>query len=186
MKGKKGTDKPIEIFIALFIILAVALVILKMFSGQISAKTKELGEIERENKLREAMTNAQRYCDEKCSLALTNSCDLKSLATFCITKIEGGLDLNGNGQNNDYDDKLAGGVGVCEDGLYCPLVASCSCNQVLNTKNCIKIVCKYWTEEVGMSAVDANNTIVEKLTPGTCEPTGSGTLWTDFQEPRCT
>ena len=41
MRNKKGTDKPIEIFVALFIILAVAMVILKMFSGQIQDKTKE-------------------------------------------------------------------------------------------------------------------------------------------------
>ncbi|MEM4268420.1 MAG: hypothetical protein QXK37_06355 [Candidatus Woesearchaeota archaeon] len=40
-KGKRGTDKPIEIFIALFVILAVAMVILKMFSSQIEQKSKK-------------------------------------------------------------------------------------------------------------------------------------------------
>ena len=41
-KGKLGTDKPIEIFIALFVILAVAMVILKMFSSQIEKKKTEM------------------------------------------------------------------------------------------------------------------------------------------------
>ena len=41
MKNRKGTEKPIEIFVALFIILAVALVMLKLFQSQIAEKQKE-------------------------------------------------------------------------------------------------------------------------------------------------
>jgi len=40
--NRRGTEKPIEIFVALFVILAVALVMLKLFQGQITEKQAQL------------------------------------------------------------------------------------------------------------------------------------------------
>jgi uncharacterized protein HemX len=95
--NKKGSEKPIEIFIALFVILAVALVLLKMFQGQISDKTKELKDLEAERKLDEMTTKAKSQCDMLCS----RGDSLNDRARFCMRQITSdfdgvGVDLNNN------------------------------------------------------------------------------------------
>ena len=64
--NKKATEKPIEIFIALFIILAVAMVILKMFSGQIASKQQQLGELEQAQRVQQERQEATQFCNERC------------------------------------------------------------------------------------------------------------------------
>lgn len=168
LRNKKGTEKPIEIFIALFVILAVAMVLLKMFSGQISSKTKELKEMEQRNKLKETMANAKDFCDTKCTTAMENNCGLKDKAQFCISNIEAGLDINGNGMINDYDETFLGGVGICEDKVYCPQISDCSCGVKLTMKNCINILCSYWSSEAGLSVTESNLRLEKYFDPGTC------------------
>ena len=65
--NKKGTEKPIEIFIALFVILAVAMVLLKMFGGQITSKQKELKEIADQNRLDQMRKDIKSFCNGKCA-----------------------------------------------------------------------------------------------------------------------
>lgn len=167
-KNRKGTEKPIEIFIALFVILAVAMVLLKMFSGQISAKTKELKEMEQRNALKEALANGKDFCDNKCTLAMDNNCADKDLAQFCISKINEGLDLNGNGLKDEYDSTFLGGVGICEDQIFCPQITECGCGQRLTMKNCVKVLCKYWTGTQGLDTDKANSLLERYYTAGNC------------------
>jgi hypothetical protein len=167
-RNKKGTEKPIEIFIALFVILAVAMVLLKMFSGQISSKTKELKEMEQRNKLKENLANAKDFCDTKCTNSMDNNCALKDKAQFCISYIENGIDLNGNGIINDYDATFLGGIGVCEDQLYCPQITDCNCGVKLTMKNCINILCTYWVGEQGLDVDKADGLLERYYKPGSC------------------
>lgn len=171
-KNKRGTEKPIEIFIALFVILAVAMVLLKMFSGQISSKTKELKEMEQRNKMKEDLANAKDFCDTRCTNSMENNCALKDKAQFCISHLEGGLDLNGNGILDDYDSTFLGGIGVCEDKIYCPQITNCNCGVKLTMKNCINILCTYWTSEQGLDETDANTLLERYYSPGSCAVSG--------------
>ena len=45
---KRGTEKPIEIFVALFIILAVAMLLLKMMRDQTAGSEKQLKDAQRQ------------------------------------------------------------------------------------------------------------------------------------------
>lgn len=164
---KRGTEKPIEIFIALFIILAVAMVILKMFSGQVSGKTKELEILEKEQKLKESVDRAKQNCDEICTDALQSDCSSQTLAQFCITYVQKGLDLDGNGVSADYDDLFLGGLGICEDRVYCPHLTTCKCNRELTMANCAEILCGYW-ESQGLSTENSTEILLNKIQLGEC------------------
>ncbi|NJL43769.1 MAG: hypothetical protein HC945_00370 [Nitrosarchaeum sp.] len=89
-KNRKGTDKPIEIFIALFIILAIAMLMLRMFSDQLKDKTNELKMQEQKAKLEQAKNDAENECKDVCTGAVSNGCDLKSQVRFCIRQSEHG------------------------------------------------------------------------------------------------
>lgn len=165
---KKGTDKPIEIFIALFIILAVAMVILKMFSSQIQDKTKELQQIEQREKFNQAKGNAKRECDEICTNALQNDCNPQQQAQFCQHKLLDGLDVNMDGDTMDYSEDLLGGIGVCEDSIYCPHVTSCQCGQQLTMVNCVRILLGYYEQNIGMGHDKACDLLFNRIDGETC------------------
>ncbi|MFH1510989.1 MAG: cohesin domain-containing protein [Candidatus Woesearchaeota archaeon] len=179
LPSKKATDKPIEIFVALFIVLAVAMVILQMFSGQISAKAKELKSIEQANALKREVAEAKQLCQEKCTNTLENDCSDMMRAQFCITYVAGGLDLNGNGIMNDYDHDFLGGVGVCEDRIYCPQIVNCICKQELTTRNCIQILCTYWKSQ-GVGTADLDLAMAKYVSPGTCNYTNKPQHWANL------
>jgi hypothetical protein len=146
MLNKKGTDKPIEIFIALFIILAIAMLMLRMFSDQLKDKTDELRKAEYKQKMESAKKDAESKCSDKCTETMSSGCDERSLAKYCIAKVPGGLDLNYDGDTEDYVDATNSEelMGKCESNIYCTEVKSCSeCGKSLNVKKCTEIVCKF-------------------------------------------
>ncbi len=177
--NKKGTDKPIEIFIALFIILAVAMVILKMFSGQIQEKTKELQKIQQKEKFQQAKGDAQRECDEICTHALQNECSIQQKAQFCQHKLLNGLDVNMDGDSSDMTEDLLGGIGVCESAIYCPQVTTCQCQGELNTINCVDILYTYYTDNMGMDVADSCSLLSNRLDPGECGQESAEHFWRD-------
>ena len=160
-KSKKGTEKPIEIFVALFIILAVAMVILKMFSGQIASKQQQIGEL-----VQQERQEAQQFCNERCVEASSGDCSKERQAAYCLAQIKGGLDLNGNGATVDYDESLLAGIGICEDGVYCPHVATCTCKQKLDMSTCKVILEDYWNSVKG--AGQGPVMYSKKIHPGSC------------------
>jgi hypothetical protein len=182
-RNKRGTDKPIEIFVALFIILAVAMVILKMFSGQIQDKTKELQNIQQKEKYTQAKGDAKRECDELCTNALQDDCNLQQKAQFCQHKLLNGLDINMNGQTGDYSEDLLSGVGVCEDAIYCPHVTSCQCQGDLSVKNCLTILDTYFKDNMGMQPDAACDMIKNRYQTGKCTIPDASIFWLDTLDP---
>ena len=178
-RSKRGTDKPIEIFIALFIILAVAMVILKMFSGQIQDKTKELQKIEQKEKFNQAKGDAKRECDEICTHALQNDCDIQQKAQFCQHKLLTGLDVNMDGDINDYSEDLLGGIGICEDAIYCPQVTACQCQGQMTMKNCVGVLYDFYTNSMSLQPEDACNLLLSRLEANTCEVPDGSIFWFD-------
>jgi hypothetical protein len=150
--NRKGTEKPIEIFVALFIILAVALVMLKLFQSQIADKQKELADVQQEQKAQDLKNKLTLSCQQKCTDASNQGCSLASLASLCSFGSKNILgpnefaDLN-NDKMLDYDTTLLAGVGVCEDRVYCFNVMSSCCSREINAQTCKVILERYWTEK---------------------------------------
>lgn len=185
--NRKGTEKPIEIFVALFIILAVALVMLKLFQSQIADKQKELADVQQEQKSKELLQKVKQACSDKCVDASNNGCSDASLASLCsygsaqVLGKNNYIDLNKD-QVSGYDTSLLAGIGVCEDRVYCfHLVDSC-CAQAINAQNCKAILTRYWDNQgfdddeiESMLNTESENSIVYA---GSCDD--EGTMWDEL------
>ncbi|RME52912.1 hypothetical protein D6783_03430 [Candidatus Woesearchaeota archaeon] len=148
-RNKKGTDKPIEIFIALFIILAIAMLMLRMFSDQLKEKTNELKRQEQKARLDQQKQDALNECNDVCSRVTSNGCDEQSQVSFCLHKIGAGIDLNANGEirSDEYGEEYA--FGACETNVYCPLVTRCdTCGRNLDFKTCFQLVCQFFKDQI--------------------------------------
>jgi hypothetical protein len=142
--GKRGTDKPIEIFIALFVILAVAMVILKMFSSQIEQKRQEMETQQQEERAKMAKADLDAYCDSLCSNAQRS---LKDKVSYCTSYYRGSIDINKNSVA-DYTDALDNIQGYCEDRIYCAAYRPCGS---LDMRTCKKITCDYMSNTMGIT-----------------------------------
>ncbi|MFH1510177.1 MAG: hypothetical protein ABIF10_00670 [Candidatus Woesearchaeota archaeon] len=180
--GKRGTDKPIEIFVALFVILAVAMIVLQMFSSQISAKTEALKGMAYAADLTKKISNAKEACQDKCANALDNGCADAMTAQFCMAHAE--LDLNANGKLDDLNNEYLAGIGICEDKIYCTQIITCVCKRELNMKNCLNILCSYWKGQ-GLSAADQELAMATAITPGGCNYASNPQHWANIEKTRC-
>lgn len=163
IRNKRATEKPIEIFIALFVILAVAMVLLKMFGGQITQKQKELKQIADRNKLEQMKKDIKTFCSSKCA-DIDGTMDK---VTYCKTKYIGETDMNDNGITDEYNDDFSI-AGICEDTVYCAAVTDC---KSLTMKNCIQIMCNYFRNEWGLDDAEATARLKGFIQPGLCEMT---------------
>lgn len=163
INNKKGSEKPIEIFIALFVILAVAMVLLKMFGGQIISKQKELKDMADQSKIDQLKKSVKSYCSNKCN-EIESQLDK---VTYCKTRFVGDVDFNNNGIINEYNSEFSI-FGVCEDTIYCPVVYEC---QSFNMKNCVEILCDYFKDEWGLNQTEATSRLDSFIKPGTCQMT---------------
>jgi hypothetical protein len=167
-KNKKGTEKPIEIFIALFIILAVSMVMLKMFKGQITEKSQQMQDENAKYQLEQSIKEAKLTCSQLCSDANQQGCSGQTIAAYCTQTVG---TVTGSGENErrvldldannviGVDTSLMGGIGVCEDAIYCPLVHSCKCGKELTPQYCIEKSCEYW-DKLNM---DANKILLKQI-----------------------
>jgi hypothetical protein len=144
-RGKLATDKPIEIFIALFVILAVAMVILKMFSSQIEQKKTEMEQQQQEQRAFQAMADLDTYCDSQCSKAFRS---LKDKVAYCTSYYREEIDINKNSMP-DYTMALDNIQGFCEDRIYCAAYRTCGS---LDMQNCKKVVCQYLEDTLGLES----------------------------------
>ena len=149
-KNKKGTEKPIEIFIALFIILAVSLLVLRLFQGQISRTTEDLGKAQLEAEIQANKNRFVQACSDACTEASSKGCTEESLVQLCVltsAQVLGpqvGLDLDNN-QMIGYNTISYGGIGVCEQNIPCFMEQTNCCNRRINLDTCKEILCDYWS-----------------------------------------
>lgn len=162
-KNKKGNEKTIEIFVALFLILAVAMVLLRMFSGQIADRSAAL------DRLDEKQTTSAK-CGELCAQANNNKCRIEDKIQFCTSKYQ--LDLDENNRIGVYD---SGAYQLCEDNIYCPLQQNCVCGVELDMQECIEITYEYY-ENTGFSSNETEEFMKEayKFSDGACEVDDTG------------
>ncbi len=173
-RGKKGTEKPIEIFVALFVILAVALLMLRLFQTQITDQQQELDQFQRESKLQNLKQEAITHCQTQCSRASSDGCSLRSLAQLCISygsdriRPPDFLDLNLDGTMN-MDTGLLVGVGVCEDEVPCHALISTCCGHNINAVSCKNFLLQYWAQQ-GNNEQEIGCLVQNTVRRGTCEP----------------
>ena len=60
-----------------------------------------------------------------------------------------------------------GGIGVCEDSIYCSQYIECNCGQQLDISTCKDILCNFW-ENNAIDITGQNNLINKNLGVGSC------------------
>ena len=186
--SRKGTEKPIEIFVALFIILAVGLVMLRLFQNQLQQKQEDIANVEQQQRINELRQDARLYCSQKCTEASNNRCSLSSLASLCMTygttAVDGGwIDLNMN-QHRDLDEDAFGGVGVCEEAVPCSLLIDDCCGRAITPSSCLDIMLEHWVN-IGFDPEQKNCTIKNRLVTGassTCVPGDATFFWYNMSD----
>lgn len=179
--SKKGTEKPIEIFVALFVILAVALVMLKLFQNQITEKQAQLTQFEQEQKQQELIEKGVLYCKSKCIQASNDGCSLRSLASLCLSlgsdhiTLPDFLDLNKD-KKMDFDTTWLAGVGICEDAVPCHSMVSDCCGLQLSGQSCNNILSQYWIGQ-GFNESQINCMAKKNVRKGACPGINDPVFW---------
>lgn len=168
--GKKGMEKPIEIFVALFVILAVALLLLNIFEDQLSSQQDQLDQIQSTERQEELFDAAVDYCmdDRRCP-SISTHCDIEYLARLCrayatdAPEFEVGefLDLNRDGTMG-IDESQIPGTQVCEDDVPCFAVVSECCGQRINANNC-KTILENFAAREGFDASETDDFLARSV-----------------------
>ncbi len=185
---KRGTEKPIEIFVALFVILAVALVMLKLFQGQITEQKAALSNYQQEQLAQEMQQNLVLHCQSKCTEASNNGCSRQALAALCLAGshqvFDTGESLDFDGNNKpDFNIEQYGGVGVCEDQVHCFNAIDNCCAQKITAESCNDILKGYWDSRGWVDGSNQRTALCSTVNKGECTvPSGQEGLawWTDF------
>lgn len=172
--NKKGMEKPIEIFVALFVILAVALLVLQLFQSQLSDQQQELSQAARTRQAEETRAQARSYCQDACRQAESAGCSSRAIATFCLAYATDTinepsfLDLNADGVEG-LDTTTLVGEGICEDEVPCHTLMSNCCGQQISPVSCKNHIITYWNSQNHNDERQAQ--LMENLIrPGNCYP----------------
>ncbi len=145
--NRKGMSMAIEIFIVLFVLLAVAMLVLRLVTEQSEQQIKIINEELRQQQLKKIKADCQSAC--KCD-------SMWEKVGYCLTPIkkgqadEGTMDFSGDGFTKSYAEppETAGLYGLCEDKVHCSQLTTCKCgDQVLDMKNCFTLICTLWTSQ---------------------------------------
>jgi hypothetical protein len=166
--NKKGAINALELVFAMFILIVVALVLIRMFSTQVTANA--LPKIDDFRQTYEYDKEVEK-CKAKCSDYTEDCSDLSAAVDFCTSKVA--IDIDG-----DFKTAGKGHAGIvtripyCEDGLYCfHLVQDCNCGTVsLDAEHCQLIMKEYYTSYKGLDDATADQIICSSINWGTCEP----------------
>jgi hypothetical protein len=132
---KKG-QMSLEMIIGLLILLVVAVVVIRLFLGNIE------GINEPEKGVKDKLKSMGFYgeCESLCNKYLATG-TRANLARYCYTKMEGDTDLNDNGlvDTIEADTKI---LQICEDMIYCFHVVECETEAgVVDWDDCRDVVC---------------------------------------------
>jgi hypothetical protein len=161
------------VIISLTVVLVVGIVMVQVFSSQLSRGEKKLKAQEVEEHAAKVRMEAGHLCTEKCNDVLDNDCSERSMAQFCLSHAQ--WDINGNRQS-DYNQELLGGIGLCEDRMYCSHLVDCGCRQRLTMDNCIGILCEYWADQ-GLDPAMLEGKLNSLIAPGACWDASQQNHW---------
>jgi len=166
---QKGLDA-LELVFAMFILIVVTLVVIRLFSSYVTKET--LPPLDDFRKAYDYERQKSK-CDSLCSdFTQRGNCeDLSAAVTFCQTKVS--VDIDGNyktGEPRHFG--IIAGIPYCEDGLYCfHMAQDCACgSMVLSAETCLSIMQDYYMNTLRLPEVTANDLIKKRIFYGTCEP----------------
>ena len=163
--GKKGINA-LEIVFAMFILIVVTLVVIRLFTTTVSKET--LPNID-SFKSTYNYDKEKNRCNNLCSSFTADGCtDLSMAVAYCQERV--GIDIDGNYRINEKGHGgLIAGVPYCEDGIYCFHITECGCGSyILNARNCLDVMKDYYINQMGLSEQTANQIITNKIQPGKC------------------
>jgi hypothetical protein len=157
----------LEIVFAMFILIVVTLIVLRLFTTTVTKES--LPNVE---DFRRAYNydKEKAKCESRCSAFTTTGCsDLSAAVMYCQEKIM--IDIDGNFRVNEKGHGgIVAGVPYCEDGLYCFHINECACGSyVLDPENCLKVMMDYYTRQMGLSEFTAYQIILNNIKPGECD-----------------
>ncbi len=137
----------LEIIFAMFILIVVAFVVIRLFTGVVSPSTlpniqdfKDTYNYQRE----------KQKCENLCNRFIESNCqDYSAAASYCLQKVAVSIDGNSvTGEKGHYG--MVANLPYCEDGLYCFHVSDCVCGSIkLDAKNCLTYLDTYYREVAG-------------------------------------
>jgi hypothetical protein len=160
----KGVNA-LEIVFAMFILIVVTLVVIRLFTGIVKQDT-----LPNLDDFRQAYRYSQEKskCSNLCSDYTIGGCnDLAAAYSFCEHTIS--IDIDGNnvpGEKGHYG--VVTSIPYCEDGLYCFHIQDCGCgNYILGPEACLQTMRDYLTKTVPKET--AEKLICNKIKYGTCK-----------------
>jgi len=171
MAGKKGVDA-LQLVFAMFILIVVTLVMIKLFTGIVKPDT--LPKIDDFQQAYHYNTEKIR-CGNLCNAYTSGGCtEMRAAVAYCREKVY--IDINNDGRTGERKAYgIVSGIPYCEDGLYCFNIYSCECSyNELDPTECLGIMKDYYTQE-SKSEATANKVVCNSIQPGEC-PKDPG-LW---------
>lgn len=152
--NSRGMEMAIQIFIVLFVLLAVSMLVLNLVSEQFESQGNEIDKFNqdqaKENKINKFKTTCNSYC---------NSNQVAEKAKYCLETLSLSDELVPS-----FNKEFQAGIGVCEDKIYCSMITNCS---GLSMTNCKALLCNYWASQ-SLDANTQNNLLETYITPGKC------------------
>lgn len=178
--NQKGMEMAIQIFIVLFVLLAVSMLVLQLVSTQFTQNETQLRDVQQKAAFDQKFKTNQVTCDSLCSGTESQ------LMAYCMTS----FDFR-EGTLSEYDAiRFLPGIGVCTDRVYCNQITSCGLGiSELNTKKCAKLLCNSWVEQLGGQSdkgavVEATKLLRKYLTSGTCVFDEDNIHWFNISFPK--
>lgn len=168
IRGLKGFTA-IEIVFLIFILIVVVLVVIQMITryvnpGKINPYIENIEELAKKDYMRQ-------YCDNLCNSIKTATSErerLFAMARWCMENIKDRgkdyIDIIEDGVKGFY---VIGGLPYCEAGTYCFHFFSCDVGITLDLKECRRILCEYYTQQLG-DTKKASEAIVNIINWGKC------------------
>ncbi len=153
--NSKGMEMAIQIFIVLFVLLAVSMLVLQLVSQQFTSNQDQLVQQQREQAYQQQKKELQTTCS-----AFLSSGKPMDQAAYCMKKFS----LAGDGSLvSSYIQDDFGLMGFCDDAIYCFII-----DQKIKPNDCVPIICNY-LKSLGVTKENATKTLQDGLVPGSCD-----------------
>jgi len=137
----------LEIVFAVFILIVVTFVVIRIFTGVVSPST--LPNIQEFKDAYNYQREMQK-CESLCNRFVEGNCqDYAAAAAYCVQKVSLSIDGNSIPAERGHYGMIAN-LPYCEDGLYCFHISDCTCGSVkLDAKTCLIYLDTYYKEVAG-------------------------------------
>ncbi len=164
----KGQAKALELVIALFVLLVVAVALIQFVLPAFSQGEESFSGPLEDLSRQQAIDKAEEKCNLLCDDIRDSDGSQGSVVAFCSgVASENGLDIDAKGKKG-YSE--IGGIGVCKERIPCFRMVECrypSGAQPYDANSCKSAICSYYSG-LGLSEERVNEELNKRLSPGDC------------------